>query len=70
MKKAIQLFITAICYHTSTSQTYAITADRLIDGQNDQTLSNPTIIVRQKITLLQHAGFVMKDGRIYKQPKN
>jgi imidazolonepropionase-like amidohydrolase len=47
MKKAILLLITAISYHTSTSQTYAITADRLIDGQNDQSLSNPTIIVRQ-----------------------
>jgi imidazolonepropionase-like amidohydrolase len=29
------------------AQTYAILADRLIDGKSDQALSNPTIIVRQ-----------------------
>jgi imidazolonepropionase-like amidohydrolase len=29
------------------AQTYAILADRLIDGKSDQALSNPTVIVRQ-----------------------
>jgi hypothetical protein len=30
------------------AQTYAITADALIDGSSDQPLKNPTVIVRNK----------------------
>lgn len=51
MKKTILLLVTFLYFQTPKAQTYAITADRLIDGQQDHAIDNPTIIVRQnKIT--------------------
>ena len=47
MKKAIMLLIAFFYLQFSRAQTYAITADRLIDGQQDHAIDNPTIIVRQ-----------------------
>jgi imidazolonepropionase-like amidohydrolase len=44
MKPIITLicFFTAACAH---AQTYAITADRLIDGKSDKAIDNPVVIV-------------------------
>ena len=40
------LFIGILLCHTVTAQTYAIVADRLIDGQEDHSFNNPTVIVQ------------------------
>jgi len=45
--KWLLLFFFAIASSCGFAQTYAILADRLIDGKSDQALSNPTIIVRE-----------------------
>jgi imidazolonepropionase-like amidohydrolase len=47
MRKAIALLVVIIYCQTPMAQTYAILADRLIDGQHDHALDNPTVIVRQ-----------------------
>jgi imidazolonepropionase-like amidohydrolase len=50
-KKTILLLAAFLYFQITLAQTYAITADRLIDGQQDHAIENPTIIVRQnKIT--------------------
>jgi imidazolonepropionase-like amidohydrolase len=46
MKWLLLLFFVAASFF-GYAQTYAILADRLIDGKSDQALANPTIIVRQ-----------------------
>jgi imidazolonepropionase-like amidohydrolase len=45
--KWLLLFFFAIASSCGFAQTYAILADRLIDGKSDQASSNPTIIVRE-----------------------
>jgi imidazolonepropionase-like amidohydrolase len=45
--KWLLVFLCLAGSECSWAQTYAILADRLIDGKSDQPLSNPTIIVRQ-----------------------
>jgi imidazolonepropionase-like amidohydrolase len=47
MKKISLLIGLTIWFQSSVAQLYAITADRLIDGQQDRIINNPTIIVRQ-----------------------
>ena len=47
MKKFILLFAVLLFFKVTIAQIYAITADRLIDGQQDHAIDNPTIIVRQ-----------------------
>jgi imidazolonepropionase-like amidohydrolase len=47
MKKTIALLVVILYCRISMAQTYAITADRLIDGQHDQSFDNPTVIVRE-----------------------
>lgn len=36
----------AFCFYTASAQTYAITADRLLDVKNGKTIDNPVIVVR------------------------
>src|SRR5438445_9077795 len=43
----LQVLIFLAASHCSFGQTYAILADRLIDGKSDQAILNPTVIVRQ-----------------------
>src|ERR1700686_4838907 len=45
--KYLQVFVFLVASNYSFAQTYAILADRLIDGKSDHALPNPTIIVRQ-----------------------
>src|SRR5579863_1617002 len=45
--KWLLAFLCLVVFECGRAQTYAIVADRLIDGKSDQPLSNPTIIVRQ-----------------------
>jgi imidazolonepropionase-like amidohydrolase len=47
MMKVLLLLTGLFICDVLTAQTYAIIADRLIDGQHDQALSNPVVIVRQ-----------------------
>jgi len=46
------------------AQTYAIVADRLIDGKSDQAFSNPTIIVREGKIVDINFGRVIPDSAI------
>jgi hypothetical protein len=45
--KALLLLTGVLFFEILNAQTYAIIADRLIDGQHDQAFSNPVVIVRQ-----------------------
>jgi imidazolonepropionase-like amidohydrolase len=45
--KWLLTFLCLVVFESGRAQTYAILADRLIDGKSDQPLSNPTIIVRE-----------------------
>ncbi|HEV3249631.1 MAG TPA: amidohydrolase family protein [Puia sp.] len=44
--KTLLLFTGILLFHIVTAQTYAIVADRLIDGQEDHSFNNPTVIVQ------------------------
>jgi imidazolonepropionase-like amidohydrolase len=44
--KTLLLFTGILLCHIVTAQTYAIVADRLIDGQEDHSFNNPTVIVQ------------------------
>ncbi len=44
--KALLLFVGILICHILPAQTYAIVADRLIDGQDDHFFKNPTVIVQ------------------------
>jgi imidazolonepropionase-like amidohydrolase len=48
MIKTLSLLFGVFSCNILMAQTYAIVADRLIDGQNDRPFKNPTVIVRQK----------------------
>ncbi|MDO6431404.1 amidohydrolase family protein [Flavitalea sp. BT771] len=43
----LQVLMFLAASNCSFAQTYALLADRLIDGKSDQVISNPTVIVRQ-----------------------
>jgi imidazolonepropionase-like amidohydrolase len=45
--KSLLLAVSMLCCDILMAQTYAIVADRLIDGQDDHPFNNPTVIVRQ-----------------------
>jgi imidazolonepropionase-like amidohydrolase len=45
--KVLLLFIDMLFCNILIAQTYAIVADRLIDGQHDHSFNNPTVIVHQ-----------------------
>lgn len=45
--KFLQVFAFLVASNCGFAQTYAILADRLIDGKSDHAIPNPTIIVRQ-----------------------
>jgi imidazolonepropionase-like amidohydrolase len=47
MIKSLPLLFGVFFCNVSMGQTYAIQADRLIDGRNDHSFNNPTVIVRQ-----------------------
>ena len=47
MKKTKLVLVALVFFQFTMAQTYAIRADRLIDGLQDHAIDNPTIIVRQ-----------------------
>jgi imidazolonepropionase-like amidohydrolase len=47
MMKIILLFSSILFCHIAIGQTYAILADRLIDGKHDKSFNNPTVIIYQ-----------------------
>jgi imidazolonepropionase-like amidohydrolase len=46
-KRILQVLLFLVSSTVGFGQTYAIVADRLIDGKSDQAISNPTVIIRQ-----------------------
>jgi imidazolonepropionase-like amidohydrolase len=67
MMKALLLFAGIFISNILTAQTYAIEADRLIDGQHDQSFNNPTVIVRQnKIVDINYKNIIPDSAIVIK----